>query len=174
MRPTHPDHVWTIGFGHDKLSNGRGHKMLTVLDGFTRQALAAKVRTRMGAGDVLEARDPFLLRHGSPEYIGSDNGPGFTAEARQDRLRRVGIKPPHLSRLTPGERLQRALHGTLRREALNPEWVTTTKQAQIVINRWLKQYNHTRLHPALNMRPHVPKPPSEKPTISGQDKKGRA
>ncbi|WP_170574622.1 hypothetical protein [Ruegeria atlantica] len=49
--------------------------MLTVLDEFTRQALAVTVRTKMGADDVLEALNPLLLRHGSPEYIRSDNAP---------------------------------------------------------------------------------------------------
>ncbi|MCP4780789.1 MAG: transposase [Hyphomicrobium sp.] len=34
--------------------------------------------------------------------------------------------------------------------------VSTTKQAQIVINQWLRQYNHVRPHQALNMRPQVP------------------
>ncbi|MGB0575164.1 MAG: integrase core domain-containing protein [Alphaproteobacteria bacterium] len=39
---------------------------------------------------------------------------------------------------------------------LNAEWFTTTKQAQIVINQWLRQYNHIRPEQALNMRPPVP------------------
>ena len=39
---------------------------------------------------------------------------------------------------------------------LDFEWFVTTKQAQTAINAWLKQYNHIRLHPALNMRPPVP------------------
>jgi putative transposase len=56
--------------------------MLTVLDEYTRQALA--VRTRMGTEDLLEALYPLLLRHGAPEYIRSDNGPEFVAEAMQD------------------------------------------------------------------------------------------
>jgi len=46
--------------------------------------------------------------------------------------------------------------GTLRREALNAEWFSTTKQAQIVINQWLRQYNHIRPHQALNVRPPIP------------------
>ena len=104
LRPTHPNHVWSIDFVHDKLDSGRSYKMLTVLDEYTRQALAVAVRTRMGADDVLEALYPLLLR----------------------------------------------------REVLNAEWFTTTKQAQIVINQWLRQYNHIRPHQALNMRPPVP------------------
>ena len=84
---------------HDKLCNGRSYKMLTVLDEYTRQALAVTVRTRMGADDVLEALYPLLLRHGTPEYIRSDNGPEFVAQAMQDWLARVGIKP---IRIYPG------------------------------------------------------------------------
>ncbi len=35
--------------------------------------MAVTVRARMGADDVLEALYPLLLRHGTPEYIRSDN-----------------------------------------------------------------------------------------------------
>ena len=104
LRPTHPNHVWSIDFVHDKLDSGRSYKMLTVLDEYTRQALAVAVRTRMGAEGILEALYPLLLR----------------------------------------------------REVLNAEWFTTTKQAQVVINQWLRQYNNIRPNQALNMRPPVP------------------
>ncbi|MGB0577663.1 MAG: IS3 family transposase, partial [Alphaproteobacteria bacterium] len=50
LRPTHPNHVWSIDFVHDKLSNGRTYKMLTVLDEYTRQALGVAVAIRMGGG----------------------------------------------------------------------------------------------------------------------------
>lgn len=61
--------------------------MLTVLDAYTRQALAVTVRKKMGVDDVLEALYPLLLRHGTSEYIQSDNGPEFAAEATQAWLR---------------------------------------------------------------------------------------
>ncbi|MEO0637919.1 MAG: DDE-type integrase/transposase/recombinase [Pseudomonadota bacterium] len=80
-------------FLHDKLSNGRTYKMLTVLDEYTRQALTVTVRIKMGANDVLEVLYPLLLRHGTPEFIRSDDGPESAAEAMQDWLRRVGISP---------------------------------------------------------------------------------
>jgi putative transposase len=157
LRPTHPNHVWSIDFVHDKLDSGRSYKILTVLDEYTRQALAVAVRTRMGAEDVLEALYPLLLRHGTPEYIRSDNGPEFVAEAMQDWLARVGIKPIRIYPGSPWENgYNERFNGTLRREVLNAEWFTTTKQAQVVINQWLRQYNHIRPHQALNMRPPVP------------------
>ncbi|WP_209509464.1 integrase core domain-containing protein [Ruegeria sp. HKCCE4150] len=63
---------------------------------------------------------------------------------------------PDLPGLSLGEWIHEWFNGTLRREVLNIEWSTTTKQAQIVINCWLRQYNHTRPHQALNMRPLIP------------------
>ncbi len=55
----------------------------------------------------------------------------------------------------------------MRREVLNAEWFASTRQAQIVINQWLKQYNHIRPHHALAMRPPVPETLLEKPNITG-------
>ena len=54
LRPTHPNHVWSVDLVHDKLSNGRRYKMLTVLDEYTRQALAVEVGAKMTSDDVLE------------------------------------------------------------------------------------------------------------------------
>lgn len=139
LRPTHANHVWAIDFVHDKLSNGRSYKMLTVLDEFTRQALAVTVRTRMGAEDVPEALDPLLLRQGTPEYIRSDNGPEFVAEAMQAWLPKVAIKPIRIYPGSPWDNgYNESFNRPLRREVLNAEWFTTTEQAQIVTNDWLK------------------------------------
>ena len=140
LRPTHPNHVWSIDFVHDKLSNGRTYKMLTVLDEYTRQALGVAVATIMGAEEVLEALYPLLLRHGRPEYIRSDNGPEFIAQAMQDWLTRLDIKPIRIYPGSPWENgYNERFNETLRREVLNAEWFTTTKQAQTVINQWLRQ-----------------------------------
>ena len=117
--------------------------MLTVLDEYTCQALAVAVRTRMGAEDVLEALYPLLLRHGAPEYIRSDNGSVFGAQAMQDWPVRVGIKPIRIYPGHPG-----------RTYITNAS--TEPCATKFVINQWLRQYNHVRPYQALNMRPLVP------------------
>ncbi len=91
MRPNGPNHVWAVDFVHDKLSNNRPYKMLTVGDEYTRQALAVHVPYKMSAADVLEALYPILIIHGKPHYIRSNNGPEFTAEVFQTWLIKVGI-----------------------------------------------------------------------------------
>jgi transposase InsO family protein len=157
LRPKYPNHVWAIDFAHDKLSNGRPYKMLTVLDEYTREALCVTGAPKMGSADVLEALYPLLLERGKPEYIRSDNGPEFIAAPLQEWLTRVGIKPIQIYPGSPWENgYNERFNGTLRHEVLNAEWFTTINQARIVINQWLKQYNNIRPHQALNMRPPVP------------------
>ena len=157
LRPTHPNHVWSVDFVHDKLSNGRSYKMLTVLDEYTREALCVQVRARMGSTDVLEALYPLLLKHGKPGHIRSDNGPEFIAAGLQDWLSKVGIKPLRIYPGSPWENgYNERFNGTLRREILNAEWFTSLDQAQTVINTWLRQYNRVRPHQALGMSTPVP------------------
>ena len=111
----------------------------------------------MGSEDVLEILYLLFLRHGKPEYVRSDNGPDFVAEATQWWLERVGVTPIRIYPGSPWENgYNERFNGTLRREVLNAEWITTTKQAQIVIDCWLNKYNHTRPHQELNMKPPVP------------------
>jgi len=112
--------------------------------------------------NFLEAIYPLLLKHGKSEYIRSDNGSEFIAKALQEWLTRVGIKPIQIYPGSPSRRCWHRLpgsawengynerfNGTLRNEVLNAEWFSTIKQAEIVINLWLKQYNHIRPHQAL-------------------------
>ncbi len=162
LRPQYPNHIWSVDFVHDRLSNGRSYKMLTVLDEYTRQALCVEVKSRMGSAEVLEALYPLLLRHGKPAFIRSDNGPEFIAGALKAWLNKAGIKPIQIYPGSPWENgYNERFNGTLRREVLNAEWFATIKQAETVINCWLKQYNHIRPHQALNMRPPVPETLSE-------------
>ena len=97
------------------------------------------------------------MKHGKPEFIRSDNGPEFIATYLQDLLKQVGIKPMQIYPGSPWENeYNERFNGTLRKEVLNAEWFHTTRQAQVAINVWLKQYNRISPHHALNMKPPVP------------------
>ena len=157
LRPRYPNHIWSVDFVHDRLSNSRSYRMLTVLDEYTREALSVTVAHSMGSSDVLEALYRLLLKRGRPTYLRSDNSPEFVAEPLQTWLRRVGIQPIRIYPGSPWENgYNERFNGTLRREVLNAEWFATIRQAQIVIDQWLKQYNHIRPHQAINMRATVP------------------
>ena len=69
---------------HDKLSNGRSYKMLSVLDEYTREALSVAVPSKMSTNDVLDALYSLFMKHGKSEFIRSDNGPEFVAAQLQE------------------------------------------------------------------------------------------
>ena len=157
LRPQYPRHIWSVDFVHDKLSSGRRYKMLTILDEYTREALCVVAKTKMGYAEVLEVLYQLFLKQGKPEYLRSDNGSEFIARDLQIWLTKVGVKPIQITPGSPWENgYNERFNGTLRREVLNAEWFSTIRQAQTVINKWLRQYNHIRPHQALNMRPPVP------------------
>ncbi|MEM6678073.1 MAG: transposase [Pseudomonadota bacterium] len=83
--------------------------------------------------------------------------PEFVAEPLQDWLRRVGLEPIRILPGSPWENgYNERFNGTLRRELLDAEWFSTTRQALVVTDVWLRQNNRIRPHEALGMRPPVP------------------
>ena len=166
LRPTHANHIWAIDFVHDKLSNGRSYKMLTVLDEYTRQALCVEVKDKMNSDDVLEVMHRLLLKYGKPEFIRFDNGGEFVAEHLQEWLRRVGVTPIQIYPGSPWENAyNEQFNGTLRREVLNSQWFNSIKQAKVAINVWPTEYNHIRPHNALGMLPPAPETLLENPIL---------
>ena len=54
--------------------------MLCVIDEFTREALAIRVKRRLNSTDVLETLADQMILRGPPGYVRSDNGPEFIAK----------------------------------------------------------------------------------------------
>ena len=149
LRPTHPNHVWSVDFVHATLSNGGRYRLLTVIDEYTREALCVLAKPSMTGHDVLEALFPLFLKHGKPEHIRSDNGPEFIAGQLQEWLIKVGVTPLQIYPGSPWENgYNERFNGTLRREVLNAEWFHSIRQAQAAIT--------VRPHQSLGQRPPVP------------------
>ena len=53
LRPHYPDHIWSVGLVHDRLSNGRPYRLLTILDEYTREALCVMARPTLGSEEVM-------------------------------------------------------------------------------------------------------------------------
>ena len=122
LRPNHRNHIWSIDFVHDKLTNGRSYKILTVLDEYTREALCVAVRPKMNAHDVLDVLCDLILKRGKPQYIRSDNGPEFIAEAVQKWIKAVGAKTAYIVPGSPWENgYCESFNGRMRDEFLNGE-----------------------------------------------------
>ena len=101
---------------------------------------------RLRSDDVLARRTALFVQRGPPTYVRSDNGPEFTATAVRSWLRRLGVTTLFIEPGSPWENgYVESFNGTLRDEGLNPEIFTTLTEAQILVDRWRREYNQVRL-----------------------------
>ncbi len=73
LRPEHPNHVWAYDFVSCRTHDGRGFRLLTVIDEFTRECLAIRGARRMRSDDVIHLLSELFILKGIPEHIRSDN-----------------------------------------------------------------------------------------------------
>ena len=64
---------------HDRLSNGRKFRLLTVVDAFTRECIALEIAYGFKSMDVITALRRAIARRGKPQTLRCDNGSEFTS-----------------------------------------------------------------------------------------------
>mgnify|MGYP001364538489 CR=1 FL=1 len=157
LRPEHPNHVWAYDFVACRTQDGRQLRMLTVIDEFTRECLAIRTARHIRSDDVLGLLTELFTLRGVPGHIRSDNGPEFTALAVRQWLGRVGARTLFIEPGSPWENgYVESFNGKLRDELLEREVFYTLREAQVLIERWRKEYNTLRPHSALGYRPPAP------------------
>ena len=67
----------------DRTEDGHRLKLLVIVDEFTRESLSIDVARRITADDVIETLRYLFAVRGAPQYLRSDNGPEFIAQAIQ-------------------------------------------------------------------------------------------
>jgi putative transposase len=64
---------WAVDFVADGLATGRGLRMLTVVDSFTRECPGIEVDTRLSSRRVTRVLEWIMSQRGTPEVIRCDN-----------------------------------------------------------------------------------------------------
>jgi putative transposase len=131
--------------------------MLNVVDEFTHESLAIRVRRKLNSTEVIDLLCELFLARGIPTYVRSDNGPEFIAEAVQKWIAAVGAKTAYIAPGSPWENgYVESFNARLRDELLNGEIFYSLREAQIVIESWRRHYNAVRPHASLNYKPPAP------------------
>ena len=78
---TRKDERWSMDFMHDQLQDGRRIRVLTVVDQYTREALATEARGSFSAHDVIDVLNRLSRSHRKPAVIQVDNGTEFASRA---------------------------------------------------------------------------------------------
>jgi putative transposase len=135
--PTAPNELWSMDFVSDALFDGRRLRALTVVDAYTREALAIEVDQGIKGEQVVDVMTRLAFTRGTPRTIRVDNGPEFVT----------------LDFSRPGKPTDNAFvesfNGRLRDECLNAHWFLSLADAKAKIEAWRRQYNESRPHTAL-------------------------
>jgi putative transposase len=111
---------WSLDFVADQLATGRRFRILTVVDDFTRECLAAVADTSLPGIRVAQELDRIIAERGPPLLIVSDNGSELTSHAM---LRWACERRIEWHYIAPGKPTQNAFieafNGRLRDECLN-------------------------------------------------------
>lgn len=149
-----PNHVWGLDFVCDQLSQGQRFRALTVVDVFTREALAIEVGQQLRAGDVVCVLDRLRQLRGCPENLYCDNGSEFTSQLVDLWAYHHKV---HIDYSRPGKPTDNAFvesfNGTFRDECLNAHWFESISDARAVVESWRVEYNESRPHRALGEVP---------------------
>ena len=157
LRPEHKDHVWSYDFMIERTANGRGFKILNIIDECTRECLAAVVKRKITSQEVIDKLFELFILRRIPEYIRSDNGPEFTARAVRIWLGKIGVKTAYIEPGSPWENgYIESFNGKMRDELLNREIFTTLTEAEVLIKQWQQEYNQVRPHSSLGYKPPTP------------------
>ena len=150
QRAKRAHHVWSWDFVADQTENGTRFRVLTLMDEYTRECLAAHVDGFIRAVDVITVVAAAMARYGVPEHLRRDNGPEFIAYAMQDWLSEKNVKTIYITPGSPWENPYiESFHDQLRDECLNRELFGRLWEARVVIEQWRLHDNAERPHRAL-------------------------
>jgi putative transposase len=142
--------MWSMDFVSDALFHGRRLRALTVVDAFTREALAIEVDQAIKGEQVVAAMTRITSIRGAPRTIQVDNGPEFISKALDRWAYENGLT---LDFSRPGKPTDNALvesfNGRLREECLNAHWFLSLADARTKIEVWRRDSNESRPHTSL-------------------------
>lgn len=150
-KPERINERWSMDFVSDQLGpSGRRFRVLTVVDGFTRECILLHAAFSISGQEVSRALTVAGKTRGLPKAIIIDNGSEFTGKAMDQWAHENGVK---LDFIRPGKPIENAyiesFNGKLRDECLNENWFTDLDDARKTIEEWRIDYNEERPHSSL-------------------------
>lgn len=146
-----PNQRWSVDFMQDTLWDGRGFRLLNVIDDCTRESLCIEVSTGFSGRQVARVLERLCQERGDPETIRSDNGPEFVSEAVQGWAALRGVR---WHCIEPGKPTQNShiesFNGRLRDECLNENLWRNLEEVRRETSEYRRDYNQDRPHGALN------------------------
>lgn len=146
----HPGHVWSYDFRFDATKKGTRLKILTVGDDFTRECLAIVVATSLPSAKVIAVLWHLFAQHGAPQFLRSDNGPEFIANALKAWLWEHKTRTYSIAPGCPWQNgFRESFHGRFRDEFLAETCFANVAECRVLSEAWQREYNEERPHQSL-------------------------
>ncbi len=133
-----------------RVADGRGFRILTVIDQFTRECLCLVADQSLSGETVTQALAPVVVQRGAPRAITVDNGSEFASRRMDTWAYQHGFQ---LDCIRPGKPVENCfierVNGRLRDECLNVEVCFTLEDVREKLVRWQEDYNRLRPHSSL-------------------------
>lgn len=117
LRPEHRNHVWSYDFVHHRTEDGRAFRTLNILDEYSRECLAIRVKRKLNSTEVIDAlTDLFILRGAALPSVEQTLRAHQRGHHHKPQLQRMGTGlrrcqddhriagPPHTPLPHPGNR----------------------------------------------------------------------
>ena len=128
---TRANQHWSMDFVSDALFDGRRIRALTLVDNFTREALAIVVDGSIRGEHVAQAVEDVAAQRGAPGSIRVDNGPEFVSKVLDRWAYERGVT---LDFSRPGKPTDNgfieSFNGRLRDECLDTHWFLSLEDAR--------------------------------------------
>lgn len=148
--PNGANEQWALDFLQDALASGRTIRLLSVIDVYTREALALEVDTSLPGSRVVAVLERLRGERPLPTQLVLDNGPELISRALEQWAHDHTVS---LHFIDPGKPMQNAhcesFHSRVRDECLNEHWFLGLPDARRIVEAWRQDYNGHRPHSAL-------------------------
>ena len=159
IKPTHPNQVWSMDFVAAQLANGARFRTLTIIDVFSKEALAIGVGQRLGGEHVVAALNRLAAQRKAPQYLFVDNSE-FAGQLLDlwayHHQTRIDFSRP--GKPTDNAHVE-SFNGSFRDECPNLHWFENLEEAKAIIEAWRRDYNENR--------PHMAQSPAEFASAAG-------
>lgn len=149
--PKAPNQAWSMDFVTDQLTNGHRFRTLTVVDVYSREALAIEVGSKLRGEQVVAVCNRLVTQRGAPKRVFVDNGSEFSGRMLDlwAYHHKVQIDFSRPGKPTDNCFIE-SFNGSFRDECLNLHWFESLDEARTQIEAWRREYNESRPHQALN------------------------
>lgn len=150
QQPLAPHEHWHVDISYVNVC-GTFYYLISVLDGASRYLVHWELRESMTEADVeitLERAREFSP-NAKPRII-TDNGPQFIAKDFKEFIRISGMTHVRTSPYYPQSngKIER-WHQTVKQDCIRPHVPLSLEEARQLVERFVDQYNHQRLHSAI-------------------------